>query len=151
MSETKKQFDAAIGAAATFISEKSKEAAKLFNEGKDAAKDFLTDKKGKSSEFINDKKDKVNDFLDEKKEIYQTKKALEETQAKVEALFGEIGRISYYGKAIIPKRTRPVVKQELVEALTQLDELQQKYDALYAEEDDDDNCTSFFECDCDED
>lgn len=123
MSELKKQFDVALGKAATILGEQT---------GK--AVEFISDKKVKAAEFFAETKEKATEYLDAKKEIYETKVALDVAKAKVEDLFNEIGRISFYGKSVTPERKRPLVKAELIAALEEVEILEEKYNLLYAEE-----------------
>ena len=124
MSEFKRQFDVAAGKAASILSEQTGKAA-----------EFIAGKKDKATEFFAETKDKAVEYLDNKKEIYETKTALDAAKAKVENLFAELGRISFYGAAVTPERKRPLVKAELSEAIEEAEALQEKYDALYPVED----------------
>ena len=123
MSDFKKQLDVTIGKAATILGEQTSKAA-----------EFISDKKDKVADFLVEAKDKAVDYLDVKKEIYETKSALDAAKDKVEKLFNEIGRISFYGKAVTPERKRPLVKAELIAALDEVAALEEKYNSLYADE-----------------
>ncbi len=85
---------------------------------------------GKAATFVSEKKSKAVEYFDGKQKLYKTKSALDEANKRLDNLFNELGRTSYYRKSTVPGRVSADIKEEIKATLTEIDALQKAYDEL---------------------
>lgn len=87
---------------------------------------------GKAASFFGDQKERAAEFLDDKKELYETKKSLDEANTRLEALFNELGRVCFYGGSTVPGRRKADIQADITVCLETVDALQARYNELNA-------------------
>ena len=56
---------------------------------------------------------KANCFVNEQQRRYRLKESLDNENAKLSALFNELGKVTYYGAPIVTGRDAQVIKDEI--------------------------------------
>lgn len=85
---------------------------------------------GKTVDFVTQQKDKAVEYLDSKQKLYKAKTALTEANKKLDKLFYELGRVTYYKKSDVPERTSADIRKEIKELLANIEVMQIAYDSL---------------------
>lgn len=91
---------------------------------------------GKAAAFLGDQKEKASEFLEDKRVLYETKMALDESNAKLEELYNELGRVCYYGGSTVPGRDIADIKCDIRACLDVISDLQAVYADLCTDSED---------------
>lgn len=84
----------------------------------------------KATEFVGHKAGEVAEYLGLQKQIFEKKAELKAEKDKLETLFSELGRISYYRGSTVKDRDRKVVADEIKVSLKYVSELEAELDEL---------------------
>ena len=115
MADIKETFDMAIGKASKFVS----------------------DNADKVAAFVGEQKDKAVEYFDSKQKLYETKTALDAANKKLDNLFGELGRVSYYKRSTVPGRVSADIRLEIKTTLAEVASLEEAYASMKPAEDKD--------------
>ncbi len=66
---------------------------------------------------------KANEFVNEQQRRYRLKESLDKENMRLNALFNELGKVTYHGKPIIDGRTPQVIINEITACKNNIDSL----------------------------
>ncbi len=69
---------------------------------------------------------KANDFVTEQQRRARLKESLESENLRLTSLFNELGKITYYGGAVVSTRDAQVVKDDITLCMNQIETLKQQ-------------------------